>query len=411
MEMIYLGVVPGARVLLRGPNNPMMAACWFAVLKAGGVVVCTMPLLRAREIAYQAERARVDVALTDARLVAECMEGMRGRRDARVVCFGGPVDEPGSLEARMADKPATFADVDTAADDVALIAFTSGTTGQGKGTMHFHRDVMAITDCWPRHVLRPSAHDVFCGSPPFAFTFGLGGIVLFPMRFAASSLLLEQASPPQLLKGIRDFGATVCIAAPTAYRSMLPLIAEPCGAVPTLAKCVSAGETLPAATFDAWRRATGVSIIDGIGATEMLHIFISAADDDIRPGSTGRVVPGYEAKVVDANGDLWVTTGNSESASAFDYGNAVIRLSPALKVLDFFAPSDWARLNAGDLDLGSFPPVLLSENRVLAAGKTGAVYLLDKNHLGQIGGSLASADLGSGAFGAPATSGQVVFAP
>ena len=298
-----LGVVPGARVLLRGPNNPMMAACWFAVLKAGGIVVCTMPLLRAREIAYQAERARVDVALTDARLVAECMEGMRGRRDARVVCFGGPVDEPGSLEARMADKPATFADVDTAADDVALIAFTSGTTGQGKGTMHFHRDVMAITDCWPRHVLRPSAHDVFCGSPPFAFTFGLGGIVLFPMRFAASSLLLEQASPPQLLKGIRDFGATVCFTAPTAYRAMLPLIAEPGGAVPTLAKCVSAGETLPAATFEAWRRATGVSIIDGIGATEMLHIFISAAGDDIRPGSTGRVVPGYEAKVVDANGD------------------------------------------------------------------------------------------------------------
>jgi 2-aminobenzoate-CoA ligase len=304
-----LGVVPGARVLLRGPNNPMMAACWFAVLKAGGVVVCTMPLLRAREIAYIADKARVSLALTDARFAAECEAGMYesaiGRAaGARVVHFGVNPSVPGTLEAMMAARPATFENVDTAADDVALVAFTSGTTGQGKGTVHFHRDVLAICDCWPRHVLRPSADDVFCGSPPFAFTFGLGGLLLFPMRVAASTLLLEQANPPQLLEGIRDHRATVCFTAPTAYRAMLGLMKDGReGDVASLRKCVSAGEALPAATFEAWRRATGISIVDGIGATEMLHIFISAREEEMRPGATGKAVPGYEARVVDERGD------------------------------------------------------------------------------------------------------------
>jgi 2-aminobenzoate-CoA ligase len=218
------------------------------------------------------------------------------RKNARVVHFNAPGAE-GSLEAMMEGKPAEFAAVDTAADDVALIAFTSGTTGEGKGTMHFHRDVLAICDCFPPYVLKASPDDLFCGSPPFAFTYGLGGIVLFPMRIGAAALLLEQAAPPHLIRAIAEHRATVCFTAPTAYRAMLGLLEQ--HDVSSLRLCVSAGESLPLATFEAWERATGLRIIDGIGATEMLHIFISASGDEIRPGSTGRVVPGYEARVVD----------------------------------------------------------------------------------------------------------------
>ena len=203
----------------------------------------------------------------------------------------------GELDRLMRGKPASFGNVDTAADDVALIAFTSGTTGEGKGTMHFHRDVLAICDCFPKYVLRPTTDDLFCGSPPFAFTFGLGGLVLFPMRVGASALLLEQATPPQLLDGIEKFRPTISFTAPTAYRAMTGMLAG--RDVASLTKCVSAGEALPVATFEAWERATGVRIIDGIGATEMLHIFISASGQAIRPGATGTVVPGYEAMVVD----------------------------------------------------------------------------------------------------------------
>ncbi|MEO5579950.1 MAG: AMP-binding protein, partial [Gemmatimonadaceae bacterium] len=190
---------------------------------------------------------------------------------------------------------------DTAADDIAIIAFTSGTTGEGKGTMHSHRDIMAVTDCFPRYVLKPTADDLFCGSPPLAFTFALGGLLLFPMRFGACSLLLEQPSPPNLLSAIQEHRPTICFTAPTAYRAMSGLLAE--SDVSSLTKCVSAGETLPLAVYEEWFRATGIRIIDGIGATEMLHIFISAAGDDIRPGSTGKVVPGYRARVVDADGN------------------------------------------------------------------------------------------------------------
>ncbi len=300
-----LGMVPGNRVLLRGPNNPMMAACWFAVLKAGGVVVCTMPLLRTRELVFTADKARIALALTDTRLAADCEEAFahyadgRPRADARVVHFGAPEGAPNgaSLEQLMRDKPTAFANVDTAADDLALIAFTSGTTGEGKGTMHFHRDVLAICDCFPPSVLKGTPNDVFIGSPPFAFTFGLGGILLFPMRIGASTVLLEQATPPHLIKGIQEYRATVVFTAPTAYRAMLGMLSA--HDVSSLRRCVSAGEALPLATYEAWLSATGLKIIDGIGATELLHIFISASDDAIRPGATGKVVPGYEARIVD----------------------------------------------------------------------------------------------------------------
>jgi 2-aminobenzoate-CoA ligase len=204
---------------------------------------------------------------------------------------------PGSLESLMADKQETFDNYDTAADDTAFIAYTSGTTGQGKGTMHFHRDVLAACDCFPPHVLKPDPDDVFCGSPPLAFTFGLGGLLLFPLRVGASALLLEQASPPQLLQGIQEHRATICFTAPTAYRAMAGMVKG--FDLSSLRKCVSAGETLPKSTFEAWQQATGLKIIDGIGSTEMLHIFISSSGDAIRPGSTGKVVPGYDARVVD----------------------------------------------------------------------------------------------------------------
>jgi 2-aminobenzoate-CoA ligase len=288
-----LGVVPGNRVLLRAPNTPTLAACWFAVLLAGGVVVCTMPLLREREIRYVAEKARIRLALCDARVCEDCEAAFRGI--GRVVQFG--TEAPTGLEALTRDKPATFDACDTAADDVALIAFTSGSTGQGKGTMHEHRDVLAITDCFPRYVLRPSSDDVFCGSPPLGFTYALGGLLLFPLRLGASALLLEQATPPNLIKAIAEHRPTVCFTAPTAYRAMHALL--PQHDVSSLRKCVSAGETLPKSVFDAWHAATGIKIIDGIGATEMLHIFISSPEDEIRPGSTGRVVPGYQARIVD----------------------------------------------------------------------------------------------------------------
>jgi 2-aminobenzoate-CoA ligase len=300
-----MGLVPGQRVMLRGPNSPMLAAAWFAVLKAGGVVVCTIPLSRARELVFIADKAEITLALTDTRLMADCAQAMAQRADgtvrdgARVLEYNAPhgASNGPSLEQLMEGKPDTFANVGTAADDVALIAFTSGTTGEGKGTVHFHRDVLAICDCFPRHVLRPDADDVFIGSPPFAFTFGLGGIVLFPMRFGASAVLLEQATPPFLIAAIQEYRATTVFTAPTAYRAMLGLRQDV--DLSSLRACVSAGEALPLATFNAWREATGIRIIDGIGATEMLHIFISASGDDARPGSTGRVVPGYEARIVD----------------------------------------------------------------------------------------------------------------
>jgi 2-aminobenzoate-CoA ligase len=295
-----LGVVPGERVLLRAPNNAMMAACWFAVLKVGGICVATMPLLRARELGQIVAKARVRVALTDHRLAEEIEQAAHTVPTLeKVVHFGTYTG--GSLEALMQNKPADFDTVDTAADDVALIAFTSGTTGQPKGTMHFHRDVLACCDTFSKYVVRPEVDDIFCGSPPLAFTFGLGGLLLFPLRIGASTLLLEQASPPHLLQGIQEYGATICFTAPTAYRAMTDLLGD--HDISSLRRCISAGETLPLPTFEAWREATGLKIIDGIGSTEMLHVFISSPEEEIRPGSTGRVVPGYRAKIVDRDGN------------------------------------------------------------------------------------------------------------
>ena len=296
-----LGLEPGNRVLLRGPNNPMLAACWFGVLKAGGVAVCTMPLLREREIRWLADKAEIKLALSDTRFADECEAAFRFRGDgterkgARVVHFNS--DAHFSLEPMMRRRSTAFSNHDTAADDTAIIAFTSGTTGEGKGTMHSHRDIMAVTDCFPRYVLNPSEDDLFCGSPPLAFTYALGGLLLFPMRWGASALLLEQATPPHLIKAIEEFRPTVCFTAPTAYRAMTAMVKD--HDVSSLKKCVSAGETLPLSVYQGWLDATGIRIIDGIGATEMLHIFISASGDEIRPGATGKVVPGYEARVVD----------------------------------------------------------------------------------------------------------------
>jgi 2-aminobenzoate-CoA ligase len=301
-----LGLIPGNRVLLRGPNTPMLAACWLAVAKAGGVVVCTMPMLRVRELTYIADKAQIRLALTDARIAAECEQAMRTKGDGSpregtgVVHFQSDGGE-GELEALMQNKPTDFAACDTAADDVALILFTSGTTGQAKGTLHFHRDVLAVSDCFPRYILKPTADDIFCGSPSLAFAYGVGGLLFFPLRFGASALLIEQPSAANLLQGIQDHRATVCFTVPTAYRAMSGLAGG--YDLTSLRRCISAGETLPAATFEAWRNATDIEIIDGIGSTEMLHQFISTSDGEIKPGSTGKAVPGYEAKVVDDHGD------------------------------------------------------------------------------------------------------------
>ena len=295
-----LGLVPGNRVLLRGPNNPWMAACWFGILKAGGIVVATMPLLRAKELTQIATKAKASLALCDARLLEELELAQPACPDLqRIVAFGS--EAKGTLDARCATKPAQFANIDTAAEDVALIAFTSGTTGQPKGTLHFHRDVLAMCDCFPRSVLKPTPEDIFCGTPPLAFTFGLGGLLCFPLRFGASVALVEKLLPETLLQTIRDFGATICFTAPTFWRLMAPLAKA--GGVGRLKKCVSAGEALPDATRQLWKEATGIEIIDGIGATELIHIFISSPPEDVRRGAIGRVIPGYEARIVDDAGN------------------------------------------------------------------------------------------------------------
>ncbi|GAA6141151.1 benzoate-CoA ligase family protein [Hydrogenophaga sp. 5NK40-0174] len=297
--VVEMGLVPGQRVLLRAPNNPMLAACWFAVMKAGGVAVATMPLLRAKELKAIVEISQATHALCDASLEEELrltLPDTPGLRQVRHFNGAGP----DGLEAAMARVSAEFHNVDTAADDTCLLGFTSGTTGVPKATMHFHRDVMAICQCWPPHMLRPEPDDVFIGSPPLAFTFGLGGLLLFPMAVGASTVLLEKASPPQLLEGIEAFGATVLFTAPTSYRTLAARNVE-LRRTP-LRKCVSAGEALPASTRALWKEATGIELIDGIGATEMLHIFISHDEASARPGATGKPVPGYRAKVVDDAG-------------------------------------------------------------------------------------------------------------
>ncbi len=296
-----MGVQPGNRVLLRGGNSPMLAACWFALQKAGAIAVATMPLLRAKELGQIVDKAQVTHALCDAALGEELARAQAEHPVLqRIVHYHSEAAD--GLEALAAGKAGQFQNVDTASDDVCLIAFTSGTTGQPKGTMHFHRDVMAICRCWPPHCLKATAEDVFIGSPPLAFTFGLGGLVLFPMSVGASSVLLEKATPDVLLGAIAQHRATVCFTAPTSYRAMAGQVGQ--HDLTSLRKCVSAGEALPAATRALWKEATGIELIDGIGATEMLHIFISHGESDARPGATGRVVPGYQACVLDEEGQV-----------------------------------------------------------------------------------------------------------
>jgi 2-aminobenzoate-CoA ligase len=297
-----LGMVPGNRVLLRAANNPMMVAAYFAVIKAGGVVVATMPLLRAKELSYPLAKAKIALALCDARLADEMEKAKAQSAELKRVVYWGSAGAD-ALETLMS-KPGydNFTACDTASDDVCLIAFTSGTTGEPKGTMHFHRDMLAICDSYAKHVLRAEPTDRFTGSPPLAFTFGLGGLVLFPLRIGASTVLLEKAGPDELLAAIAKYRITIPFTAPTAYRAMLGKLKD--HDISSLRKCVSAGETLPKATFDAWHAATGIKILDGIGATEMLHIFIGSPEHEARAGSTGRPVPGYEARILDDAGNV-----------------------------------------------------------------------------------------------------------
>ena len=288
-----LGLRPGQRVLLRGPNSPWLAAGWLAVLKAGGVAVTTMALLRPGEIAAVVALTEPSLALCDHRFAAD----LTAAAPALATAYYGPGAD---LAARCATKDGQFTAVSTAADDVAMLAPTSGTTGQPKVTMHFHRDILATADTFSAHVIKPRPDDVFTGTPPLGFTFGLGGLLLFPLRAGASTLLIERATPGELADAIAAHGVSVLSTAPTAYRAMLT--AGKASSCASLRRCVSAGEHLPKSVWEEFRQATGIPIIDGIGSTEMLHVFIAAEGDHIRPGATGQAVPGYRATILDENG-------------------------------------------------------------------------------------------------------------
>ncbi|MGR3608195.1 MAG: AMP-binding protein [Sulfitobacter sp.] len=297
-----LGLKPGNRVLIRSANNPAMVACWLAATKAGAVVVNSMPMLRAGELAALVNKAEISHALCDTRLMDEMTACAKTSRFLKsVVGFDGTSNHDAELDRLALEKPVSYEAVDTAQDDVALLGFTSGTTGTPKATMHFHRDLLIIADGYAREILRVVPDDVFVGSPPLAFTFGLGGLAIFPLRFGAAATLLENASPPNMIEIIEKYKATVCFTAPTAYRAMLAAMDQ--GAdLSSLRAAVSAGETLPAPVFDDWKQKTGKPMLDGIGATEMLHIFISNRFDDHRAACTGKPVTGYEAKIVDQHG-------------------------------------------------------------------------------------------------------------
>jgi len=290
------GLQPGNRVLLRGPNGPWLAAAWLAVIKAGGVVVTTMALLRPREIATIVGLTEPSLAICDYRFAEDLAAGAP---ELTTIRYGDP-DDPEGLAARCAAQDGAFTPVLTAADDVAMLASTSGTTGQPKVAMHFHRDVLATCDTFSHYLIKPHRDDVFTGTPPLGFTYGLGGLLLYPLRSGASALLIERATPTELADVIAAHGVTVLSTAPTAYRAMLA--AGKASSLKNLRRCISAGEHLPKSVWEDFREATGIAIIDGIGSTEMLHIFICAADDDIRPGSTGKAVPGYRATILDENG-------------------------------------------------------------------------------------------------------------
>ena len=298
-----LGVKPGNRVLIRSANNPAMVACWLAATKAGAVVVNTMPMLRAGELSAIVDKAEITHALCDTRLMDELATCAKGSKYLKtVVGFDGTSNHDAELDRLALEKSVRFEAVRTGRDDVALLGFTSGTTGSPKATMHFHRDLLIIADGYAKEVLGVTPEDVFVGSPPLAFTFGLGGLAVFPLRFGAAATLLETASPPNMIEIIEKFKATVCFTAPTAYRAMLQAMEE--GAdLSSLRAAVSAGETLPAPVYHDWQAKTGKPMLDGIGATEMLHIFISNRFDDHKAACTGKPVTGYEAKIIDENGD------------------------------------------------------------------------------------------------------------
>lgn len=294
-----LGLRSGNRVLIRSANNPMMVACWFAVIKAGGIVVATMPLLRCKELTTIIDCAEISHVLCDRQLETE-MDLVQSPF-LKKVCKYGSSNEPDELEQKMASKPKTFTNFHSKSDSVALIGFTSGTTGLPKMTAHYHKDVINICEAFPEYSLQPTPQDIFTGSPPLGFTFGLGGLVLFPLYYGASTFLIEKPSPDLLLQAIQDHKVTICFTAPTAWRIITTKVKE--YNISSLRKCVSAGETLPLKVWQDWYEASGLKIIDGIGATEMLHIFISSNEDNMRPGATGFPVTGYEAKIVDRDGN------------------------------------------------------------------------------------------------------------
>lgn len=295
------GVKPGNRVLIRSGNNPALVAAWLAATKAGAVVVNTMPMLRAGELTKIVDKAEIGLALTDSRIADELVACAKTSRFLKqVVNFDGTSNHDAELDRVALSKPVRFDAVRTGRDDVALLGFTSGTTGEPKATMHFHRDLLIVADGYAREVLKVTPQDVFVGSPPLAFTFGLGGLAIFPLRFGATATLLENAAPAEIVKIIETYKATICFTSPTAYRAMMAAMDK--GAdLSSLRIAVSAGETLPAPVFDSWTRRTGKTILDGIGSTELLHIFITNRTGDAVAGSTGRPVSGYEARIVDAD--------------------------------------------------------------------------------------------------------------
>ncbi|MBO6814854.1 MAG: AMP-binding protein [Rhizobiaceae bacterium] len=298
-----IGVRPGSRVLIRSANNPAMVACWLAATKAGAVVVNTMPMLRTPELMKYIDKAEIEFALCDTRLMDEmepCLDNSPFLK--RIVGFDGTSNHDAELDQLALEKPVKFEAVPTSQDDVALLGFTSGSTGDPKATMHFHRDILIIADGYAKEVLNVIPEDVFVGSPPLAFTFGLGGLAVFPLRFGATATLLENASPPNLIEIIEKYKATVCFTAPTAYRAMMRAMDK--GAdLSSLRAAVSAGETLPGPVYEEWKEKTGKPMLDGIGATELLHIFITNRFDDHRPSCTGKPVAGYEAAILDADGN------------------------------------------------------------------------------------------------------------
>ncbi|MHB8628713.1 MAG: AMP-binding protein [Aggregatilineales bacterium] len=294
-----MGLVPGNRVLLRGANEPMLAVCWFAAAKAGLVSVTTMPLLREKELTEIIDRAQISAALCEKALGDALIETQKKSAYLKKSLYY-KTDAPDGLEAKMAGKSTVFTGVDTAADDTAIIAFTSGTTGNPKGTMHFHRDIMAICDCFPKSIVKMRADDICLGSPPLGFTFGLGGLLLFPLRVGGAAILKAKYTPDSYLKTIEEFKATVSWTSPFFYRKMSEVAKN--HDLSSLRACVSAGEALPAASRNLWHQATGIEIIDGIGATELLHIFISHTPETAKSGATGKPILGYKATVLDQAG-------------------------------------------------------------------------------------------------------------